>query len=334
MSLKTLAAKLGLSISPVSRALADHPDVSEETKARVREVAAEINYVPNALARRLQKGRCDAIALVLPGGPEQFDDPFLLELISGIGSRLAERGLDFVLRSAVPGPMEAETYRDLIDGKRCDGIIVPRKRPQDPRISYLARRGVPFVAFSPPESDAVYPYIRVHNQSGGMLPTRHLIDLGHRDIVLLALKEHFISGSERQSGYEAAMQEAGLEPQVVRRATHEDDGYNVVRELLANEEPPSALLCATDRMAIGALRAISRIGLSCPRDISVIGYGNQSFTAYTDPPLTTVHYPTHALGRRAVDLVCRAVDGEPSAGLTENWNVDLVVRGSTGPSPR
>lgn len=334
MSLKTLASKLGLSISTISRALADHPDVSIETKVRVREMADSINYVPNALARRLQKGRCDAIALVLPGGPEQFDDPFFLELISGVGSRLAERGLDLVLRSAAPGPAELNTYRDLVDGKRCDGVIVPRKRLQDPRIGYLSHRGMPFVAFTPPIPGEKYPYLAVENHVGGSVPARHLVDLGHRKIVLLHLKDPFLASSARIEGFRRVMEEAGLASMVMSRAIHEDDGYQAVRELLSEPDPPTGILCATDRMAIGALRAVARSGLRCPEDISVIGYGNQSFAAYTNPPLTTVHYPTYSMGRRAVDLVCRAIDGEDVLHLSETWTLELVVRGSTGPAPR
>lgn len=333
MSLKTLANKLGLSISTVSRALADHPDVSEETKTRVRELALSINYVPNVLARRLQKGRCDAIALVLPGGPEQFDDPFFLELISGVGSRLAERGLDFVLRSAVPGPDEAKTYRDLVDGKRCDGVILPRKRAKDPRVAFLSGRGIPFVGFSAPEDDEAYPYVQIDNRSGGRHPAQHLMDFGHHRIALLQLKDPFLSALERQDGFASAMRERSLSPRVVTGAVHEDDGYQAVRQLLTEAKPPTAIACSTDRMAIGALRAIARSGLRCPEDVSIVGYGNQSFTAYTNPPLTTVHYPTYSLGRRAVDLLCQAVDGEDVRNLSEVWNVELVVRGSTGPSP-
>jgi LacI family transcriptional regulator len=334
MSLKALATQLGLSISTVSRALSDHPDVSEDTKARVRDMAARIDYVPNALARRLQKGRCDAIALVLPGGPEQFNDPFFLDLISGVGSRLAELGLDFVLRSAVPGPHEVATYRDLIDGKRCDGIIVPRRRAQDPRIAYLTERGFPFVGFSPPAPGEAYPYIQVDNRNSGALPARHLLDLGHQNILLLVFRDQYQSASEREAGFLEVMATANVKGNVVQRVQSEDDGFQVVRELLSQPSPPTGLLCATDRMAIGALRALFRLGLRCPENISLIGYGNQSFTAYTNPPLTTVHYPIDQIGRRAVDLVCRAINGESPTNLRELWNVELVVRGSTGPSPR
>ncbi|HSR30644.1 MAG TPA: LacI family DNA-binding transcriptional regulator, partial [Anaerolineae bacterium] len=148
VTLKDLAAKLELSITTVSRALAGYSDVAEATRQRVLQAADEMGYVPDATARRLQKGRTDTIGFIIPTHGPRFSDPFFSELLSGIGNEAARHNFDLLVSTRPPDtPEEDAAYRRMVEGRLVDGLLVVRTRVGDRRIDYLSRTDFPFVAF-------------------------------------------------------------------------------------------------------------------------------------------------------------------------------------------
>lgn len=333
--LKELARSLGLSITTVSRALAGYGDVAEATRERVRKAAAAQGYRPNTLARRLRSGRSETVALVLPAEPGHFDEPLFMEMIVAIGERLARADLDLVVMAAPPGGDEMKVYRRMVEGRRADAAIVVRTRRRDPRLRFLLDAGFPFIAHGRSEEKGRYAFVDGDGEAAFRHAADLLIRLGHADIALINAPDTLMFAHLRAKGWRAALAAAGLAPGPVRTGpSSEETGYRHARELLALERRPSAILCATDRMAIGALRAVADAGLRAGRDVSVIGHDNISAATYTDPPLTTLELPIHGTGARLVEMLLAIVGGADPATLREVWPVRLIERRSHGPAPR
>ncbi|RYF31156.1 MAG: LacI family transcriptional regulator, partial [Comamonadaceae bacterium] len=181
MSLSKLAISLGLSITTVSRALGGYSDVAEATRRRIVEEAERIGYRPNAVARRLRGGRSDAVGIVLPTGPGQLGEPFFLRLIAAIGPRLAHAGLDLIVSSARGGPEELALYRQLVENRRVDAMIVARTRLDDDRVTYLKGSGLPFVTHGRTHAGG-HASVDIEGAAAFDEATRRLLAFGHRRI--------------------------------------------------------------------------------------------------------------------------------------------------------
>lgn len=336
MTLRELARHLNLSITTVSRALAGYDDVSAATRARVLEAAQRLGYQPNPLGQRLRKGRTEAVGLVIPATSGHLGDPFFLELATGLGDRLREHGLDLVLTSCPPGPGELECYRHLVEGRRVDGMVVARTRRHDERIAYLAEKGIPFVCHGRSETPVTFPYVDVDGEHGFRIAAEYLINLGHRRIGLVNSSEELNFTHHRVCGYRSALEAAGI-PYDAGLIEHgdltEESGYRAAKTLLGREEPPTALLCANDWMAIGAMHAVREGGMWPGKDVSVIGYDDLSVARFTDPPLTTLRQPIRASAERLADMLVARMGGTDAESLQEVYLPQLMVRRSAGPPP-
>jgi LacI family transcriptional regulator len=333
MSLAKIAQSLGLSVTTVSRALGGFDEVALATRERVRAEAERIGYRANKTARRLQSGRSEAIGLVLPANPGQFDDPFFLRLMAGIGPRLAEADLDLIVMAAPPGPEELRAYQHLLDGRRVDGVLVARTRRHDERIAFLLDHGFPFVAHGRTQDVRPYAWVDTDGTAAMDAATERLIGLGHRRIALINALPSFNYAHDREAGWRRALRHAGL-PDTLRAESHptEAEGEEAARQLLRMPDPPTALLCATDRLAAGAMRAAIGCGLVVGRDVSVIGFDNLPFASYTHPRLTTIEQPVEQSGAVMVEMLQLLAGADP-AGLHTMLPTRLVVRASDGPVP-
>jgi LacI family transcriptional regulator len=334
VSLSTIAQKLGLSVTTVSRALGGFTDVAPATRARVEAEATRIGYRPNLVARRLRTGRSEAVGVVLPSGPGQFDDPFFLRLLSAVGPPLQAAGLDLLVATARPGADEMRAYRHLVEGRRVDGILLARTRRQDERIAYLLDCAMPFVAHGRSEQARPFAHLDIDGESACRAATQRLIGLGHRRIGLINAVETYMFAVHRQAGWRGALADAGLASGPLAHAEPtEENGFRLMAAMLREPAPPTAVLCATDRLAVGALHAIGAAGLRAGRDVSIIGYDNLPMATYTDPPLSTVEQPIDRAGVRMVEMLLSLMDGADPKDFAELWQATVIPRSSDGPSP-
>ena len=331
--LRDLASSLGLSITTVSRALDGYSDVSEATRERVRAAAESAAYRPNAAARRLRRGSTDIVTLILPTEPGHFDEPLYIQMLAPIGDCLAREGYDLTLIAATPGPDETKMYRRIVEERRADALIVVRTRHRDPRVNYLAAKDFPFVTLGRTECAKPYAYFDGDGEAGFRLATERLCALGHRRIVHLAAPSAFTFAGLRSRGYAAAMVAAGLEPNMVEDLASEEGGYRAAKAALSSAPRATALLCATDRMAIGALRAAREMKLEVPRDLSVVGHDNLPATAFSDPPLSTMELPIAETGTRLAEMVLARLGGADPRDLSHLRSVEMIDRLSTAPPP-
>ena len=326
-NLKELARSLGLSITTVSRALDGYADVSAATRERVREAAERTGYRPNASARRLRKQRAELVAVTLPNDPGHIGPPHFLDLLSGCAEHLAAAGLNLVIAPIPRGESELDICRRFVDGRRVDAMLLVRTRRQDERVAFLQERGIPFVTNGRTENPVPHAFIDGDGQSGFHAATRRFLDMGHRRIAHVAAPQDYYFAHVRRMGWEAALREAGLTPDLIaENAPTEEGGYRAALDLMRQPLPPSALVCATDEMAIGALRALreTRGGDA----VAVVGHDDLPMGAYVSPALSTMRVTGENLGARFASLLLRAIAGEPADALQEVHPVELVDRAS------
>lgn len=335
VTLRDLAEALNLSITTVSRALAGYSDVAESTRQRVLDAAEEMGYVPDATARRLQKGRTDTIGFVIPTSGPRFSDPYFSEILAGIGNEAARHNYDLLVSTRPPDtPEEQATYRRLIEGRLVDGLLVVRTRRKDPRLAYLATTGFPFVAFGRSDLDVEFPYVDEDGFTGFELVAQHLLELGHRRLAFIAAPEDLMFGAFRRDGLEAVLHrhELSLPPDyaVVGDLTQRG-GFAAMNELLDLSPPPTAVVASNDLMALGATSAAQKRGLVVGRDVSITGFDDIPLAEHAHPSLTTVRQPIYDIGRQVCSMLIRLIQGEALIERHVLLQPRLIIRESAGP---
>jgi len=338
MSIAALAESLGISISTVSRALNGYADVSPKTRARVEEAAKAMGYQPHPVAHRLATGRTGAIALALSVRPGNAPDATFAALLSGASDALRPQGY-FALSVALPaGDEEMPELARFLAGRFVDGVILARTRMHDPRVTLLQEQGVHFVTHGRTQNTAAHAWVDTDNERAFYIATQRLIGLGHRRIAFLNGDSSMMYAWLRAQGFQRALAEAGLDAAscpVRHGDVTADSGDAAATELLAAGAVPggpiTALLCATDAIALGAMHAVRRAGLVVGQDVSVVGYGNTDAGRYAEPPLTTIDHATVDNGRHLADLLLRKMAGEPPQSLARLEPVQLIARQSDGP---
>jgi LacI family transcriptional regulator len=334
VTLKDLAAKLDLSITTVSRALAGYGDVAESTRRRVLQAAEEMGYVPDVTARRLRKGRTDTIGFVMPTPGPRYSDPFFSELLNGIGNEAAKHNFDLLVSTHPPDtPEEQVAYRRMVEGRLVDGLLVVRTRMQDQRITYLSKIGFPFVSFGRSDLDLDFAYVDEDGCRGLEMVTQHLIDLGHHRIAYLSAPDNLMFCFYRKSGLDAALRRNGLnlppEYCIIGDLTQQG-GFKAMNRLLDLSPPPTAVLSCNDLMALGAISAARRRGMVIGRDIAIAGFDDIPLAEHSHPPLTTVRQPIYAIGRQICDMLIRLIQGKDVTERHVLLQPELIVRESSG----
>lgn len=334
ISLQDLARQLNLSKGTVSRALNGYSDISAKTKARVVAAAREHGYTPSSTARRLARGTINTVGFVLPAGGGHRSEPFLSEMLDGLSRTLNSQDRDLIIVSAPDADHELEQYERLMRARKVDGFVVARTHRHDARVRLLLDHGFPFVTHGRSEFDEPHAWLDADNEQAFFLATKHLLDLGHRAIGFLGCSPTLYLGYLRERGYRRALEAAGAdanESWIAYCDISPAGGHVEAARLLAAAARPTALVCVTDAVAVGALRAIKEAGLCCPADVSVIGYDGIEVGAYADPPLTTMSQPKRRAGTRLAEILLAVIGGEDPGQFQDLWEANLVHRRSDGP---
>lgn len=341
VTIKDLAEQLDLSVSTVSKALNDYPHVAEETRQRVLALAEELGYRPSITARGLQAQQTHLIAYswrLLPA--EQFS-PILNRFIDVMGTAAVAAGYHLLAFPTSSDQAELDAYQDLVRTRRVDGIVLSATNENDPRVAYLSKADLPFVAFGQAGAGWDYPWVDVDGRAGVGRAVEHLVQLGHRRIGFIAWPRSSLTcGADRYQGYVEALDRAGLsfDPTLVVRAEHaEPAGRHAMASLLdlPAEQRPTAIVAISDLLAIGAMNEAQDRGLVVARDLSVVGFDDAPMVKYLRPPLTTIRQPVDEVGELVVQQLLAVIS---DTSLAENerhilLKPELIVRASTGPAP-
>ncbi|MBO9706823.1 MAG: substrate-binding domain-containing protein [Caulobacter sp.] len=327
-TLDDLAALAGVSASTVSRALNDHPSISTRTKQRIWALARERDYPFRRYMPSGPIGSEGSIAIVTPrthGRPLPLSHPFFLELLASIGEAARDRGCDFTVSHTAPA-----TYDDLFfaaTASRANGVIFLGQSTLHESLNQLAGTEARFVVWGAQMPGQKYCSIGSDNLLGGRRATLHLARLGRKRIVFLG--ETDPEALQRRAGYLEALKESGLDadPALVAPVGFElESAEAAVNRLLRRKTPFDAIFASSDLIALGAIRALRRAGVSVPEDVSVVGYDDMLLSRLSTPALSTIKQDTQKAGRLLVSRVLDAVDDNRA----ERLPTDLIVRESCG----
>lgn len=333
-TIQDVAARAGVSVATVSRALRGLPHVAPATRRRVLRAADELRYVAHPHASRLAAGRSDTVGMVVP----RLSQWFFGHVVCGAEAVLTAAGYELLLYN-LGGPCARKHFLAVQPfRRRVDGIIVVDLPLDDEAQATLAGTGTPVVAVGIPS--ARFPTVTIDNVAAAATATRHLVNLGHRRIGLIGnLPDDALSFGaprERREGYQRALHERGLEVRAdlqVRGSFSVKGGAEAMAQLLAAERPPSAVFAQSDEMAIGALRTVRDSGLRIPEDISIVGFDDHDMAEILG--LTTVAQPVVEQGEAAAELLLTMMDGIGTEDPLIHTVLPTVlrVRNTTGPSP-
>lgn len=353
-TVRDVARLSGVSVATVTRTFQGSSLVRPETRARVRESAERLGYRPDSIARALVTGTTNTIGLLVPSLVQAYWG----EIADRIEQRAGEQGYTLVLASSRGEPERERTVLDTLLGRRLDAVIVGgvagdpglwptagsrspivllewdatpqwellrriREERLDPRLWSLSEQTLRGDWFAHVSADDI---------AGGTLIARHLLEHGHTRLAFVMgppVRTYLL----RLLGVRGAVEQAGhrLSDVIVAEDTFEG-GRSAVRELLAGPARPTAIVCSSDTLAVGVVRAAHELGLAVPGDLSVAGYDDIELAAFLDPPLTTLRNPKRELGDLALELVLRARAGDRGP-LRQRLTGELLCRQSTGPPP-
>lgn len=326
-----VAEAAGVSVKTVSNVVHDHPHVKPETRARVERAIRDLDYHPNRAARQLKSGRTGYLALVLP----EIDTPYFAELASRISARAKQLGLVAILELTGADPAVEERVLTGLGPGAVDGIIFSPLSLSPEQIE-AHPTPVPMVLLGERAVPPSHDHVAVRSVEAARRMTEHLVEAGYRRIAAIGHVPDQGTASTRLSGYRQALQAASIpmDPSLVIGVPtySRSAGYDAMCRLLGLPDPPDAVFCFNDTMAIGAIRACHESGVRVPQDVAIAGFDDTEEGRYSTPTLTTISPDLDALADATLDLLSRSIDerSDRSRGVDVPVPWRLVIRESTG----
>ncbi|MEJ8543865.1 LacI family DNA-binding transcriptional regulator [Brevibacillus borstelensis] len=321
-----VAREAGVSIATVSKVINNTGRISEKTRKLVLSVMKEMNYQPSVVASALTGKSTYTIGLMIP----DLANPFFSGIARSIEDRGHALGYNIVICSTDYDPEKEAKYISLLLQKSVDGIILASGFENVETVRELIKQKVPLAIIAREIPSLEVDTVAVDDFLGGYQAASHLISLGHRRIAIIA--RDLWSNRERMRGYRHALDEAGIDygrdVEYVMESNVES-GKALAEKLLRSADPPTAIFACNDLLAMGAIHAARRLGMSIPRDLSVVGFDNTAWASVTDPPLTTVAQPIRDMGTHVMNLLIQEINGEKKHKQRIVLLPELVVREST-----
>jgi LacI family transcriptional regulator len=332
-TIRDMARLAGVSIATVSRVLNNRPDVAPETREAVMRIVREHGFTTNRSARGLSAGRTGIVGVTVPF----VQAPYFALILAGAAEALYEQDMRVILC-----PVRHEHDREvtllgrLMHGTT-DGAILLLPSETSVELAALQRYGYPFVVVDPrePLGEGV-PCVSAAHASGAKAATQHLLELGHRRIAAITGPRDWTATDERLSGFHGAHVAAGIlpDPQLIVPSDFlMEGGHRAAAAILDGADPPTAIFCFNDNLAVGAVRAARERGLRVPEDLSIVGFDDSELASVLSPELTSVRQPLAEMGRMAVSLLVRLLDSQRVEALRVELATRLIVRESSGPAP-
>jgi len=329
VTIKDVARKAGVAHTTVSRALRGSPLISPATTERVQQIASEMGYQPSAAARSLKTNRSQALGVIVSA----IDDPFFSEILQGIDNVAQENGYSLFIAASQRDLNHERAIVRTMREHRVDGVILCSTPFSAEQSKQLRSYEIPIVVINN-QSAEDYPYSIYHDDlDGSRQVMRHLIGLEHQRIAYLGYARSGRTNAKRLAGYREEMKAAGLtihngyEFEVT--TSDPAGGHSSANHFLSLSPRPTAIFCYNDMLAIGVLRGLQESGLRVPNECSVAGFDNITFSAFTNPPLTTFDQPKRFIGTEAARLVLGLLNEDAPGPKIQTLQGSLLVRGST-----
>ncbi len=338
ITMADVAARAGVSKTTVSRVLNGKGELDPATAARVRQVIAELGYVPSAGAVSLARGRTRVLGMLVPS----FSWPWIGEVLQGVADAVEQKGYGLLLFSCGKGEASIQRFASQASAKSFDGLLVIEPEGTLDFIAGLHRGGLPVVLIDDRGHQPEFPSVATTNRGGAQDAARHLLDLGRTRPIVVGGPEELGCTQERLAGFAEVYADAGLplEPwRVVDGDFTFEGGYSAIARLLKagrllKTDPGfDAVFAHNDLSAAGVIRALREAGVRMPQDVAVVGFDDVPQASTTDPPLTTVHQPLREMGETAARALMGHFEGTPLAVDPIVLPTTLVVRGSSWAGP-
>ena len=329
LTIHDIAKEAKVSIATVSRVLNNKPDVSEETREKIKNIIRENNYNPNEVARGLVWHKTDTIGLVIPS----ITNPFFPEVAKGIEDEARKNGYSVLLSTTENNKIREKEIIQVMKAKNVDGLIGSLTENKINNIEKLVGENISLIQIDRKIPDLDFPSVTIDNKLSGYLATIHLIKLGHKKIAHITGESNVKNTQDRLIGFKNALQENDLfynkEWIKFGNPNIEDSGYKKMKELLHQKNQPTAVFFGNDIMAVDAYKAILEHGLKIPEDISIIGHDNIRLSSLIQPSLTTINQPKYELGKSAVQIMINKIQNEQKEVEDIILKPELIIRKST-----
>jgi DNA-binding LacI/PurR family transcriptional regulator len=307
--LSDVAARAGVSVKTVSNVINAYPHITETTRAKVERAIKELGYRPNVSARSLRKGRSDFIALAIP----EMASPYFAEIGAEISRTAKRRGITVLIDQTEGEPAAEQLVLDGMRGQLIDGIIFSPITTSPAKIGVAEDVAKPLLLLGERHPSGRFDHVAVNSVQASYDATTHLISLGRKRVAAIGVGGGAGTGAVRRRGYRKALKAAGLahDPELELAGTgyHRENGAAAMRALLELPEPPDAVFCFNDLLALGALRTLADAGLSVPDDVAVVGFDDIEDGRYHSPSLTTISPDKEWLADQAVTLLLERISG-------------------------
>ncbi|MEU0271629.1 LacI family DNA-binding transcriptional regulator [Streptomyces sp. NPDC006307] len=331
-TIKTVAARAGVGRTTVSRVINGSELVSDRTREAVLAAIAELDYVPNSVARGLVTSRTNSIALVIPEPEARLgSEPYFSAVIRGVSGGLADTGTQLQL-ILVRDKGERDRLTDSVAERRVDGVLLVSVHEHDPLPALLEDMGLPTVLAGRRSAREPLSHVHSDNMGGAGAAVRHLLERGRTTIATIAGPQDMEVGRGRLQGWWEALYAAGrpADERLVAVADFtEEGGREAVRSLLERVPELDALFVASDVMAAGALMELRRHGRRVPDDVAVVGFDDSLLARHTNPPLTTVRQPVEEIGTRIARILLQEIADPDAPRQRLTLPTELVVRESS-----
>lgn len=332
-----VARETGVSPMTVSRTLRHPEKVAPDTRKKVLEACDRLNYQPNASARSLRTKRSNQIGVIIP----DWRNAFWIDVVCGIEEVITQADLQLLIANSNEESERQAGQIDAMLSRPVDGLLIAPSENSVEALQELRRTGTPVVVVDrfPPGLSQI-SCVAIDNEAGAYAATAHLLEQGHGRIGLLAGDVNLDTGQQRVDGYLRALHELDLErdDRLIRTAASNAAlvgrrvGYEGAQDFLEMAEQPTAILCTSNTIAIGALDALQEAGVSIPEEIALVSFGDHEWTTLLSPPLTVITQPTLEMGRQAAKLLIDQLNADRSDTIASKRLVltpQLIVRGST-----
>ncbi len=331
-TVKDIAKLAGVSTATVSRALAEPEKVATATRIKIEKIATQAGYSPNAIARSLRTNETRTIVVIVP----DISNSFFAEVIKGIETVAQKNNYKVLVGDSGHDLAHAQKYLELINSKQAEGVLLlSADLPLDAVVKENGEPRFPIVMACEFYEGSSIPSVHIDNEFSSRMAIESLIQMGHQKIATITgpISNPLCKG--RLKGYESALENAEIvihKPWILHGDFSFDSGYRLAGQLLAKDDVPTAVFCQNDEMAIGVLKMAREMSVQVPKQLSVIGFDNISFSEYCTPELTTIHQPRRLMGETAMKLLLDILgDKKPNPEMT--LPTQYLVRSSTASPP-
>lgn len=323
----------GVSLATVSRVMNGSSSVSDKTRKKVEDAMHQLGYRPNSIAQSLASNRSNSIGVLIP----ELQGPFFGFLMSGVETRLREANKHVIFTA---GHSEEDTEKEGIEfllSRNCDALILHVEAVSDEYLIELSKNRVPIVIINRVVEELKDLCIYLDNRVGGYLAAKAVLDKGHKKIAYISGPTWKIDSNDRLYGHKVALEEAGIEfdEELLYVGDFKQEcGTLGINELVHKNKPFTALVCANDETACGAMAMARKLKLDLPHDLSIVGFDNLLYASYLYPTLTTLNYPVLNMAKMAVELILKEVYQHKSLKIVNQFSPKLVERNSVARSAK